>query len=138
MLIEDERIIREILMRHFVSFGITKIEECPSAEAGWEILVGKKAQPFDVVFVDLNLPGISGQGFIKTLREVPHPRAQTIPIIVLTGMNNPSIYKQLEPYRISSYLIKPVSADVLKSSMEKALAGHVANTRPISTVPKDI
>lgn len=129
LLIEDERIVREIIMRFLNGLGIKNVDDFSSAESGWEALV-TKGKPFDVIVLDLNLPGASGQTFMKKLREIPHPMAKTIPIIVLTGENNPNTYKQVEPYGLSSYLIKPVSQDVLKRALEKALSGHVARTTP--------
>jgi two-component system, chemotaxis family, chemotaxis protein CheY len=130
LLIEDERIIREIITRFLKSMGVKDVDDFSTAESGWEQLV-TKGKPYDAVVLDLNLPGASGQTFLKKLREIPHPVAKGIPIIVLTGENNPNTYKQIEPFGISSYLIKPVSQDVLKSAVEKALSGHVARTTPV-------
>jgi DNA-binding NarL/FixJ family response regulator len=126
LLIEDERIVREILLRFLTAIGVKEVSDYSTAESGWEALVGPKAKPFDAIIVDLVLPGASGQTLIKKLRELPHPAAKALPVVVLTGENNPNTYKQLEPFGISAYLIKPVSQDVLKSALEKALAGHIA------------
>ncbi|MBL8643701.1 MAG: response regulator [Rhodospirillaceae bacterium] len=133
LLIEDERSVREILKAIFEKLEVKEIEECPSAEYAWEALVGAKARPFDVIFVDLQLPGIGGRTFMKKLRALPHPKAKTIPIVVLTSTNEPETYKKLERYGISAYLIKPVSVDVVRNALDKALSGRVANTRPIPT-----
>lgn len=130
LLIEDERIIREIMMRFFTAIGIKECDDFSSAESGWEAFV-TKGKPYDVLIVDLNLPGASGGTFIKKLREINHPRAKGVPIIVMTGENNPNTYKQIEPHGISSYLIKPVSQDGIKAAIEKALSGHVARTTPV-------
>jgi DNA-binding response OmpR family regulator len=130
LLIEDERIIREVLHRDFAMIGVAEVDSYSTAEAGWEELTGRKGGRFDVVIVDLVLPGASGQVLIKNLRSLPGPRAKSLPVIVLTGENSPETYKQIEPLGISSYLIKPVSADVLKAAVEKALSGHLARTRP--------
>lgn len=136
LLIEDERVVRDLVKACLQALGISEIEDCPSAEYGWEQLVGGKARPFDVVFVDLELPGISGNAFIKSLRDLPHPRAKSIPIVVLTATNDPQVYKKLERYGITAYLLKPVSPAVLQDALEKALAGRIADTRPISTAPR--
>lgn len=129
LLIEDERIIREIMIRFLTAIGVKEVDDFSTAESGWESLVSK-GKPYDVLIVDLNLPGVSGGTFIKKLREINHPRAKGVPIIVMTGENSPNTYKSLEPHGISSYLIKPVSQDGIKAAIEKALRGHTANTRP--------
>jgi two-component system capsular synthesis sensor histidine kinase RcsC len=130
LLIEDERVIREIMLRHFSAIGIKELDSYGTAEAAWEELMGAKGNRFDVLIVDLNLPGVGGQAMIKKLRSLPSPRAKTIPVIVMTGENNPNTYKQIEPLGITAYLIKPVSVDVLKAAVEKALGGHIARTAP--------
>jgi len=130
LLIEDERIIREIMSRFFTAIGIREFDDFSTAESGWEAVV-TKGKPYDVLIVDLNLPGVSGGTFIKKLREINHPKARSVPIIVMTGENSPSTYKSLEPFNISSYLIKPVSQDGIKAAIEKALSGHVARTTPV-------
>ncbi len=136
LLIEDERSVREIIKAYLEKLEVKEVEECPSAEYAWDQLVGAKARSFDVVFVDLQLPGIGGRSFIKKLRSINHPKAQSIPLIVLTSTNDPEMYKRLERYNITAYLIKPVSAGVLEGALEKALSGRVANARPVSTAPK--
>jgi DNA-binding NarL/FixJ family response regulator len=136
LLIEDERSVREIIKAYLEKLGIQEVEDCPSAEYAWEQLVGAKARVFDVIIVDLQLPGIGGLSFIKKLRSINHPKAQSIPIIILTSTNDPEMYKRLERYNITTYLIKPVSPGVLEGALEKALSGRVANARPVSTAPK--
>ena len=121
LLVEDERVIREILLRMLASIGVTDVTDVSSAESAWENLTGDKRKPFHVIITDLTLPGASGGVLIKMLREMPSPRAKTLPVIVLTGDNNPTTYKKLEASGISSYLIKPVSADLLRSAIERAL-----------------
>ncbi|MDX2143891.1 MAG: response regulator [Rhodospirillaceae bacterium] len=126
LVIEDERIVREILLRFLNAIGVKEAIDYSTAESGWEALVGPKAKAFDLLLVDLNLPGVSGQTLIKKLRELPYPAAKALPIVVLTGENNPTTFKQLEPHNIAAYLIKPVSQDVLKAAMERALSGYIA------------
>ena len=121
LLVEDERVVREIIYRLLISAGVASIVECPSAETAWEAMVGPKAQPFHAIITDITLPGASGITLLKTLRQLPGARAKTIPAIVLSGDSTTETFKKFEHLNISSYLIKPVSAGLLKSAREKAL-----------------
>jgi len=126
LVVEDERIIREIVVRMLNVLGVGEIVDVSSAESAWEhLLSGKKH--FHAVITDLSLPGASGGCLIKNLRSLPSPRAKTLPIIVLTGSSDLATYKRVEGNGISSYLIKPISVDLLRASLEKAMA---APTRP--------
>ena len=121
LLVEDERIIRDLVVRMLKSLGITDIVETSTAESAWEYLTGDKRQPFHAIITDLTLPGVSGGTLIKKLRMLTSPRAKTLPIIVLTGSTDLETYKRVEGANVSSYLIKPISIDILRSALEKAL-----------------
>ena len=136
LLIEDERVIREVLVRFLNKAGIKDIVQAPSAESAWTDLFGEGAQGFHVIITDITLPGISGAQFIKKLRSLPAARARAIPIIVLTGDSSTETYKTLSGCNISSYLIKPISADLLRAAIEEALGFAVPQAqveRPTST-----
>ncbi len=108
-------------MRLLRSIGIKDIVECATAEDGWSHLMSKTEEPFHVVITDLTLPGASGATFLKNLRALASPRAKTFPAIVLTGSNDLETYKTVEGTGVSSYLIKPVSADLLRNAIERAV-----------------
>ena len=121
LLIEDERVIREVLVRFLSKAGIENIVQAASAETAWHYLFGECAQAFDVIVTDITLPGISGAQLIKKLRSLPDSLVRAIPIIVLTGDSSTETYKSLSGCNISSYLIKPISADILRAAIEEAL-----------------
>jgi len=128
LLIEDERVIRELVSRMLKSIGVKDITESSSAEDAWSYLVGERRQPFHIIITDLTLPGVSGGTMLKKLRELPSPRAKTMPVIVLTGSTDLATYKKVEGCGISSYLVKPISVDMLRAALEKAFSAPV---RPV-------
>lgn len=134
LLIEDERLIRDIVVRMLKTIGISEITEAASAEAAWSYIAGDQRRPLHVIITDLTLPGVSGGVLLKKLRELPSPRAKTLPVIVLTGSTDLGTYKKIEGSGVSSYLIKPISADLLRSAIEKALASPA----PKSNMPGGI
>ncbi len=134
LLVEDERLIREILCRQMKSIGITEVVEASSAESAWNLLTDSKSKGFNVVITDIKLPGISGAAFVKQLRSLRSPRAKKIPIIVLTGDSQLKTYRVLARYNISSYLIKPISADLLRRAIEYALGQSM--TPPLASGPE--
>ncbi len=122
LLIEDERLIRDIVVRMLSSIGVSDVTEASSAEAGWNYLVGEKQRHFHLVITDLTLPGASGSTFIKRLRALPSAAAKALPIIVLTGSTDLATYNKVAGFGISSYLMKPVSRDILRAAIEKAMS----------------
>lgn len=122
LVIEDERAIRELIVRSLRVIGVAEVIDVSCAESAWSLLVGDKAKPFHAVITDLSLPGVSGTLFIKKLRELPFPRAKTLPIIVLSADSSVDTYKKLSHSRISAYLIKPVSPALLHRALSRAIS----------------
>ncbi|MCC6912571.1 MAG: response regulator [Rhodospirillaceae bacterium] len=121
LIVEDERVIRQLVGRMLASLGIKEVTEASSAEAAWQYLAGPKSKLFDIVITDLTLPGVSGIGLIENIRALPSVRAKTLPVVVLTGSGDPATYKKAEAAGISGYLVKPISVDLLRRTMYRAL-----------------
>lgn len=58
------------------------------------------------IFLDLHLPGIGGVELLERMRQ--DPRTQAIPVIVMTGFNDPYDMKRCNQLGITAYLQKPI------------------------------
>lgn len=99
LLVEDEKKIAEALKK-----GLT--ENQYHVEVAYDGLVGKKlfyTYPFDLIILDINLPGISGYELCKEIRG----RNQQIPIIMLTALSG--IDDKIEGFDAGAddYVVKP-------------------------------
>jgi CheY-like chemotaxis protein len=59
-----------------------------------------------LIVLDLNLPGINGEAFLRIIRAAYGPR--DIPIVVLTGSHKKEDQENCERWGISDFLIKPI------------------------------
>ena len=76
LLVDDEAAIRRALRATLLELGFETIE----ASRGEEALHLARSQSFDVVLLDLNMPGIGGMSTLERLRAA-YPR---LPILILT------------------------------------------------------
>ena|SRR5579871_1452547 len=60
-----------------------------------------------VIFLDLNLPGLSGVELLRHIRSVR--RLQTVPVIVMTGSSDPRKWKECTDLGVTAILEKPLS-----------------------------
>ena len=74
----------------------------------------------DVILLDINMPNISGFEFLGDIRKIPS--YVTIPIIIVSGIAGEEFLTEAKNSSASDVLLKPVSKDVLLSTIEKALA----------------
>lgn len=100
LIADDEEVVRLSFLRILAS------TEC-SVQAvldGSEALQAMERQPFDVVLLDLRMPGIDGMSVLKTIKE-KWPASE---VVVITGY--PSVDTAKEAVRLGAhdYLAKPV------------------------------
>ena len=76
-----------------------------------------KETAFDVVFLDENMPGLSG---LETLSEMKEFKSST-PVIMITKSEEEYIMEEAIGSKIADYLIKPVNPNQILLSLKKNL-----------------
>ena len=113
MIVDDERIIRESFFYWFQKSG----HRVATAASGSEALELLGQTPFDLLFVDIKMPGMDG---IELLAQVKENYPETL-VIIITAYG--SIESAVEAMKIGAtdYLLKPFKPDQLSLVMEKVV-----------------
>ncbi len=113
LIVDDEDFIRQNLERILREEGY----RTAVARDGKEALDLLREAPFDLVFLDLRLPDISGLEILKTIRESD----PDLLVIVMTGYA--SVESAVEALKSGAYdyIKKPFKADVIKLIVKLAL-----------------
>ncbi len=74
-------------------------------------------QNFDIVFLDENMPGLSG---LETLSEIKNQKSN-LPVIMITKSEEEYIMEEAIGSKIADYLIKPVNPNQILLSLKKNL-----------------
>jgi two-component system OmpR family response regulator len=74
---------------------------------------------YDLVFLDLAMPGLSGLELLKQLRGA----GNDVPVIITTGDSSIEAVTEAVECGISGYLIKPFSVHELAGAIERTTAG---------------
>jgi CheY-like chemotaxis protein len=108
ILLTDDVDINRVIVIELLSGTNADIEE---AESGAETLSMFEASPenyYNLVLMDIQMPGMDGYETTQRLRELPRPDAKTVPIIALTA----NAYKEDAERALASgmdgYLAKPI------------------------------
>src|SRR5882672_10523955 len=91
LIVEDDDGTREAVMRHLSSAGY----EVHEAENGWEALLMLDREKIDLVVLDLVMPGMDGQTFLRILKN--SAKHQKIPVVVLTAYDVAEMRTLVEP-----------------------------------------
>lgn len=88
-----------------------------TAQSGSEALEEIRKDNFDIVFLDENMPGLSG---LETLSEIKEYQA-SIPVVMITKSEEEYIMEEAIGAKIADYLIKPVNPNQILLSLKKNL-----------------
>jgi DNA-binding NtrC family response regulator len=112
LLVDDEERFVETLSKRLKERGL----DVTSALSGTDALKVMSEKLFDVVVLDVKMPGMDGA---ETLREIKRSWP-LVEVIMLTG--HASVDSAIEGMRLGAfeYLMKPIEIEVLMSKVEEA------------------
>jgi len=122
LIVDDEAMSRKSLER--LCGKIEALEVVASCENGIEALNLLKKESIDLVFLDIEMPDLTGIDLVKSGVELPQ--------IVFTTSRKDYAVEAFE-YNVTDYITKPVALPRLMQSVERALEVHVAKMQKGST-----
>ena len=105
------------LLKPHILFLEEKGYEVATANNGDGAIEQFKTKNFDIVFLDENMPGISG---IETLAKLKNLKPE-VPVVMITKSEEEHIMEQAIGSKIADYLIKPVNPNQILLSLKKNL-----------------
>ena len=117
LLVEDDELFRLGLA--------TRLQQEPTLEIAAEAEDGETAldwvtqQEFDIVILDVGLPGIGG---VETCRQLKQLMPQ-LPVLVLTSHSQPTLINRLIEAQAQGYCLKGVAAESLILAIQSVAAG---------------
>lgn len=117
LLVEDDELFRLGLVTRLAQEAA--LDVTAEAEDGETAIVYIKQQVFDVVILDVGLPGMGG---IETCRQMKqlHPK---LPILILTSHSQPALINRLIEAQAQGYCVKGVAAETLILAIRSVAAG---------------
>lgn len=115
LIVDDQRDIRRVLRAALETLSREiQITDVPSGE---EAILVISRQPIDVMIADVRLPGISGLELISRARI----RNPTLRLVLITGMTDDKVRRQVESARADAFFYKPIEIGTFLDSMQKLL-----------------
>ena len=117
------------LLTPYIIFLEKKGYEVHTANNGQDALDMCNEQAYDIIFLDENMPGLSGLDTLSRIKEL-HP---TIPIVMITKSEEENIMDQAIGSKIADYLIKPVNPSQILLTLKKYLHKKEIETEVVNT-----
>jgi len=128
LLVEDEQKIADTLKLGLTEDGYY-VETAYDGNIGWKLF---QQHGFDIVILDINLPGMNGYELCQRIRS----RNALIPVIMLTALS--SLNDKIEGYDAGAddYIIKPFEFKELLMKIRVLLKRTTQQNVPVGTILK--
>jgi len=114
LVVDDEEHVTEIIEEYFTSLGY----EVDIAHDGADALRRAVAVRPDVVLLDINMPGVTGDEALNRL----HAIDPTVPIVMLTANADEDVARDLLRRGAMDYVTKPFQLETLDRVIATAVA----------------
>lgn len=106
----------DVLKPH-IMFLNNKGYEVTTVTNGLDAIEEAKSTPFDIIFLDENMPGISGLEALSQIKSL----MPDVPVVMITKSEEESIMEDAIGGKIADYLIKPVNPNQILLSIKKLI-----------------
>jgi CheY-like chemotaxis protein len=120
LVVDDEKLVRTVVVRMLQSLGCGDIIEAATAEDALPHLMGTVKVP-QCVILDIKMAPVNGIELALIIRSDPRIVRHDVPIVMLTGHAEESLVKAAMLLDVNGFVLKPVSRAVLASRIEFAL-----------------
>jgi two-component system, chemotaxis family, chemotaxis protein CheY len=122
LIVDDDFISRKLMLKYLRSYC-----ECDVAVSGDEAqtafqLAWTEKAPYELIFLDIVIPGQNGLEVLKYIREYESEKDITKPvkIIMVSALDDQNQVKNAYKNDCDSYLIKPINHDKVLSASKDA------------------
>lgn len=113
LLVDDNEINALIAKRIFTKWGLIM----DFASDGFQAINKITANKYDLVFMDIKMPGIDGFETASIIRDIPGDYYKNLPIIALTASTLSNENARFKESGINAHLLKPFNPDEVKKTL---------------------
>ena len=128
-LVVEDNDINRLIVRDMLAREGHSVVEARDGEAGIRLAA---AQRFDVILMDISMPGTDGLQAAQAIRAGDGASRQT-PIVALTAHALHSDTDRFRAGGMQEVLVKPVTRDALRRMLDAVLSGAVLRAGPLAT-----
>jgi DNA-binding LytR/AlgR family response regulator len=118
LIVDDEPLAIDIIENYLQRFEIVETRRCENALDAFRLL---KEEKYDLIFLDIEMPMLTGLDFLGTLKDPP-------PVIITTAYRDYAV--EGFEFEALDYLVKPISFPRFLKAFERALKS-VTNTESL-------
>jgi signal transduction histidine kinase/DNA-binding NarL/FixJ family response regulator len=134
LLVEDNAVNRDVAHLLLAGHGV-EVDEAPGGQEALDLF---EVNHYDVVLMDIQMPGMNGLEATGHIRRHPDPRKATVPVLALTANAFRSDAEKYRAAGMNDTLPKPFDEAELISKISRLVAstGQLLESLPTSPAPE--
>ena len=121
LIVDDMMTMRKLIAKTCKELGFSDLTEAQDGAAGWDA-VNTASPPFGLVISDWTMPNVTGLDFLRRVRA--DVRFAELPFIMVTAEAEQSQVMEALKAKVSNYVVKQFTSDILKHKLEAAYQKH--------------
>jgi DNA-binding response OmpR family regulator len=117
LVVDDNVVVRKLIEVNLSTMGFKKIEVASNSQEAQDKIA---ATPYDIVFLDWNMPGKSGYALMQEYRE--ERKYDGIAFVMVTAESQERYVREAVKAGATSYITKPISPATFAEKVGKVLA----------------
>jgi FixJ family two-component response regulator len=113
-IVDDDAAVRRALRRLIISLSYRPI----GFASGEDFLASLRDATPNCVLMDQHMPSLNGLDVLRRMRT----EEQRVPVIIVTGFDQPGLRQKCLEAGASDYLVKPLEAATVSTAIQVALA----------------
>lgn len=118
LVVDDIEANQLVLVKVLSTLGATCDVACNGQEA-LEKFTEALSEPYDLIFMDVQMPVLDGYAATRAIRSSEHPLAKTVPIIAMTANAFVDDIRAAIESGMDAHIAKPIRLDKLKSTVQE-------------------
>ncbi len=123
LILEDDYASRLVLQRMLLEYGEVHVAVNGKEALQMFITAQNAAAPYEVIFLDLMVPEMSGQTVLREMRSLEQqkgiPKETAARILMITALGDRESVVSAIKHGCDSYLVKPLNQEQLREQLKK-------------------
>lgn len=120
MVVEDSN-VSQLIAKEILESNGARVTICDSGKEAVELFNNSLTGTYDVILMDINMPGMDGYEATNAIRGGQHAQASTIPIIAMTAEALPDDIQTALKAGMNAHISKPINVDKIVSAMKRVI-----------------
>jgi CheY-like chemotaxis protein len=117
LVVDDNVVVRKLIEAQLGVLGFKQIDAAGNSNEAQDKIA---AAPYDIVFIDWNMPGKSGYALMQEYRE--DRQNDHIAFVMVTAESQERYAREAQKAGATLYITKPISPATFKEKIDKVLA----------------